>query len=142
MLNGESAFLLPKAASRSVDENSEVKMLSVMRSQAFQKFTQLFVHCRRIPLFPLVLFHANLEAANWHETFQMKHQFILDPNLSLLQSAAVEVVEFLRKIETAQAAGIHRSEMKSELIVYIPLHVVRYPLHEVRHLLLFPASYF
>lgn len=62
-------------------------------------------------------FHANLEAANWHETFQMKHQFILDPNLSLLQSAAVEVVEFLRKIETA---GIHRSEMKSELIVYIP----------------------
>jgi len=39
MLNRESAFLLPKAASRSVHENSEVKILSVMRSQAFQKFT-------------------------------------------------------------------------------------------------------
>lgn len=58
-------------------------MLSVMRSQAFQNFIQLFVQCRRIPLFPLVQFHVNLEAAKWHETFQMKHQFILDPNLWL-----------------------------------------------------------
>lgn len=96
MLNGESAFLFPKATSRSAHENSEVKMLSVMRSQAFQKFTQLFVQCRRILLFPLVLFHANLEAANRHETFQMKHQFILDLNLWLLQSAGVEAVELLR----------------------------------------------
>lgn len=63
LLKGQSAFLLPKAASRSAHDNSEVKTLSVMRSQAFQKFTQLWVQCRRIPLFPLVLLHAHLEAA-------------------------------------------------------------------------------
>lgn len=71
-------------------------MLSVMRSQAFQKFTKLFVPRRRIPLFPLVLFHANLEAENQHERFEMKHQFMLNPNLWLLQSAGAEAeVEFL-----------------------------------------------
>lgn len=67
-------------------------MLSVMRSQAFQNFIQLFVQSRRIPLFPLVLFHANLETANRHETFQMKHQFILDPNLWLCRVLGLQLL--------------------------------------------------
>ena len=68
-----------------------------------------------------MLFHANLEAANGHETFQMKHEFILDPNLRLLQSAGVEAVEFLRmrKRQCMQLDSTH-SEIKSELIANIP----------------------
>lgn len=38
-------------------------MLSVMRSQAFGKFTGSFVQQGRIPLFPLVLFHANFRTS-------------------------------------------------------------------------------
>lgn len=44
MLNGESAFLLLKAASRSAHENSEVKMLSVMRSQYFKSSHSSLYH--------------------------------------------------------------------------------------------------